>query len=123
MIKMKSSLIGSLLIVWIYFIEITYQLNNGLGRTPQMGILFSYAIDNPAHFYFKVGKGGIIWHVVSLKKLFKKQQILFSAQVLLLSVINMVCSLINPVCFSLICIDSNGGLLATEPGRPGNYSS
>ncbi len=80
-------------------------------------------------FLLKDGRVGIIWDVISMKRLFNKQQIQLSPQVLLLSVMNMVCSSNSLFCISLICIccsilvSSSGGLLAATESRCTRYYS
>lgn len=73
-------------------------LNNGLGRTPQMGIkhLFSNKNEHSWIFvYLKGGTVGIIFVAISMKQLFDRLQMWLLVVDLQKQDTNMVCNLLN----------------------------
>jgi hypothetical protein len=91
----------------LFFVGSSSALNNGLGRTPQMGKFKTHyqfesrvvRISRPwerfylflAYFILKDGTVGIIFTVISMKQLFDKQQMQLQVQVSQQPGISMVC--------------------------------
>jgi len=61
-------MITSTLVYLIFFIRVSYELNNGLGRTPQMGKTRKFNASVFMIDSFKDGIVGIILNVILVKK-------------------------------------------------------
>ncbi len=95
-------MISRLLFVFI-LVGVASGLNNGLGRTPQMGKRNSVYVLN-LFTLFQVGIVGIIFGVITMRKGSNKQSTSLSPVVLLQLVTNMVCSDFVTILSMFFCV-------------------